>query len=74
MACLRPSPVMVLTPVLGEPAIASCPFCFSFSTTFDPIKAGSADNHDLHDFTSHDGFETAATPAARHRIAFKVDS
>jgi hypothetical protein len=30
--------VMVLTPVFGAAAIASCPFCFSFSTTFDPIK------------------------------------
>jgi len=38
MASLSPSPVMVLTPVFGAAAIASCPFCFSFSTTFDPIK------------------------------------
>src|SRR5262249_13717914 len=34
----KPSPVMVLTPVFGAAAIASCPFCFSFPTTFDPIK------------------------------------
>src|SRR5262249_48498045 len=34
----KPSPVIVLTPVLGAAAIASWPFCFSFSTTFDPIK------------------------------------
>jgi hypothetical protein len=33
-----PSPVMVLTPVFGAAAMASCLFCFSFSTTFDPIK------------------------------------
>jgi hypothetical protein len=26
------------------------------------LSAGPADNHDLHDFTSHDGFETTATP------------
>src|SRR5215813_13342202 len=38
MASLSPSPVMVLTPVFGAAAIASCPFCFTFSTTFDPIK------------------------------------
>src|SRR5215468_3596830 len=31
-------PVMVLTPVFGAVATASCPFCVSFSTTFDPIK------------------------------------
>jgi hypothetical protein len=38
MASLSPWPVMVLTPVFGAAAIASCPFCLSFSTTFDPIK------------------------------------
>src|SRR6516164_3084599 len=38
MASFSPSPVMVLTPVFGAAAIASCLFCFSFSTTFDPIN------------------------------------
>src|SRR5262245_27365070 len=37
-ALVRPSPVMVLTPVFGEAAMVSCPFCFSFCTTFDPIR------------------------------------
>jgi len=32
----KPSPVIVLTPVLGAAAIAS--WSFSFSTIFDPIK------------------------------------
>src|SRR5215831_16961882 len=34
----KPSPVTVLTPVFGAAAIASCPFRFSFSTTFDPMR------------------------------------
>src|SRR3954463_1991752 len=43
---------------------------------FGPYQAGSADDHDFHDFTStmifHDGFqENCDTQAARHRIAFK---
>ena len=38
MTSLSPLPVMVLTPVFGAAATASCPFCLSFSTTFDPIK------------------------------------
>jgi hypothetical protein len=29
---------MVLTPVFGAAASASCPFCFSFATTLDPIN------------------------------------
>src|SRR5262245_17044168 len=37
-ASAKPSPVMVLTPVFGAAAIASCPFRLSFSTTFDPIR------------------------------------
>src|SRR5262245_40598837 len=37
-ASAKPSPVIVLTPVFGAAAIASCPFRLSFSTTFDPIK------------------------------------
>jgi hypothetical protein len=46
----------------GTRVFASCPLCFSFSTTFHPIKPVSADNHDLRDLISHDGFETTATP------------
>src|SRR5437879_6003732 len=38
MASFSPAPVIVLMPVFGAAAIASCPFCFSFSTAFDPIK------------------------------------
>jgi hypothetical protein len=52
MAALSPSPVMVLTPVFGAAAIASCPFCFSFSMTFDPFKPAPADDDDLHGLTS----------------------
>src|SRR5262245_28388583 len=38
MACLRPSPVMVLTPVLGEAATTSWPPCRRMGTVFDPIR------------------------------------
>lgn len=34
----RPSPVKVLTPVLGEAAIASCPNTLRPETTLDPIR------------------------------------
>src|ERR1700757_3292817 len=35
-ASARPSPVSVLTPVLGEAATTSSPWSLSLSTTFDP--------------------------------------
>src|SRR5262244_1067715 len=38
MASLRPSPVMVLTPVLGEAAKTSWPPCRRMATVFEPIK------------------------------------
>src|SRR5574341_1193476 len=34
----NPSPVSVLTPVLGAAATASCPSALSFVTSFDPIR------------------------------------
>src|SRR5690348_2275996 len=37
-ASASPSPVIVLTPVLGAAEIASWPRAFSFSTTFEPIS------------------------------------
>ena len=46
----EPSPVMVPGLVSGgAAAIASCPFPFSFSTTFDPIKPVPPQHNDLHD-------------------------
>src|SRR5262249_3455647 len=38
MASLRPSPVMVLTPVLGEAAISSWPPWRRMATVFEPIR------------------------------------
>ena len=38
MACLRPSPVMVLTPVLGEAARASWPPWRRMGMVFEPIR------------------------------------
>ena len=37
-ASARPSPVIVLTPVLGAAARASCPSCVSLLTTFEPMS------------------------------------
>jgi hypothetical protein len=37
-ASLRPSPVIVLTPVFGAAATALWPLAWSFWTTFDPIR------------------------------------
>jgi hypothetical protein len=54
---------MVLTPVFGAAAITSCPFCFSFSTTFDPIKPVPPIITIFMTSPSHDGFETTATPS-----------
>src|SRR5258705_9182290 len=34
----NPSPVRVLTPVLGAAATASCPLALSFAMSFDPIR------------------------------------
>src|SRR6185503_2758705 len=34
----NPSPVSVLTPVLGAAATASCPLALSFVMSFDPIR------------------------------------
>src|SRR5262244_3883806 len=65
MASLSPLPVMVLTPVFGAVATASCPFCLSFSTTFDPIKPvrfpgwlRRSPQHDASLFTSASGRAT----------------
>src|ERR1700724_2785402 len=38
MACLRPSPVMVLTPVLGEAATTSWPPRRRMAPVFEPIR------------------------------------
>jgi hypothetical protein len=38
MASLSPSPVMVLTPVLGEAAMTSWPRCRRMVTVFEPIR------------------------------------
>src|SRR6516164_1383595 len=38
MASLSPLPVMVLTPLLGEPATTSCPSSRKMATVFEPIR------------------------------------
>lgn len=38
MASLRPAPVMLLTPILGEPAITSWPPWRRMATVFEPIR------------------------------------
>src|SRR6185312_8907148 len=38
MASLRPSPVMVLTPLLGDAATTSWPPCRRRATAFEPIR------------------------------------
>src|SRR5499425_674043 len=38
MASLRPSPVMVLTPVLGEAATTTWPLSRKMGTVFEPIR------------------------------------
>src|SRR5215469_1301860 len=38
MTSLRPSPVIVLTPVLGEAATTSCPPRRRMATVFEPIR------------------------------------
>src|SRR5262249_53912750 len=38
MACLSPSPVMVLTPVFGEAATTSWPRWRRMATVFEPIR------------------------------------
>src|SRR5918992_6143954 len=47
-ASLRPSPVIVLTPVLGEAAATSWPPWRRMATVFEPIRPVPADNDDLH--------------------------
>src|SRR6266481_1487314 len=77
MASLSPSPVMVLTPVFGAAAIASCPFCFSFSTTFDPTKPVPPITTIFMTSPLMKFRDNGDTQAARHRVAFKgrfVDS
>jgi len=64
---------MVLTPVFGAAAIASCPFCFSFSTTFDPIKPVPPITTIFMTSPLMMVRGNGDTQAARHRIAFKVD-
>jgi len=52
MASLSPSPVMVLTPVLGEAATTSWPPWRRMAAAFEPIRPGAADDDDLHGLTS----------------------
>ena len=48
-ASARPSPVMVLTPELGDAATTSWPVRRSLFTTFDPIRPAATNNDDFHD-------------------------
>src|SRR5262249_27364401 len=54
--------VVVFAAVVGGGVFSIFPFFFYFLSPLPPDQAGPADNHDLHDFTSQDGFETTATP------------
>src|ERR1700681_3030624 len=53
MASLRPSPVMLLTPLLGEAATTSWPPWRKMATVFAPIRpVRAADDDDLHGLRS----------------------
>src|SRR5262249_7020693 len=54
--------VFVWARVVGPGPYPPPPFFFFLPPPLRPNKPGPADNHDLHDFTSQDGFETTATP------------
>src|SRR5262249_57039143 len=61
-ALLAPAGGVGVAAGVGGGVISLILFLFYLLYPLPPNKAGPADNHDLHDFTSHDGFETTVTP------------